>query len=130
MHTTSMVATDMKPATVPNEAERTTEDAKLGIGHPSRVSGLPDTRRTRVSRFGLAAVRGGAPERQASIYCPGMTSNVPSRPVRTAWRIGSASLAASMYAVRITVMLVPVRSAVSEMFRSLPRRSPCWSAAH
>jgi hypothetical protein len=129
-HTATVAAADMMPVIAQNAAERMTGDVKLGTGHHSRVSGLPDTRGTRVSRFGFAAARGGAPERQVSIYCPGMTSNVPSRPVCIAWRTGSVSLAASIYAVRITVMAVPVRSAVSEMFRLLPRRSPCWPADH
>ena len=118
-----MIATCTTPAIAHSRTERAAE--KLGTGHPSRVSGLPDTRVPRVSRFGFAAARGEAPELQLSVYCPGTTSNLPSRPVRIACVTGPVSMAASMYAARIAVTAAPVRSAASEMFRLLPRRSPC-----
>jgi hypothetical protein len=44
-HSANVVAADMTPAATPKEAGRAAGETSLGIGHPSRVSGLPDTRR-------------------------------------------------------------------------------------
>jgi hypothetical protein len=52
------------------------------------------------------------------------------RAVRTACVTGSVSMMAAMYAVRIPVTATPVRSATSDMFRLLPRRSPCGPSDH
>ena len=61
IHTASVVITGRMPAVTPR-AERAIYEEKLGTGHPSWVSGLPDIRGTRISRFGRHPRRRHSPE--------------------------------------------------------------------